>query len=269
MRPSELPAYKDLPVDERTGFRMSWGLFDKDGVKDEVGMFNLLTPEVKLNAAKEIKTGISVSLNWGIERMEKPFGARAALKHDFVDWRQNPKYRFYAFDDAISFNTQVGSQWDGLRHWGHTETGLYYNGIYHDDLLASKHLGLEHWSNFGGIVGRGVLLDYCSWAERNNIDFSPMSGHRIKFSDLQAIAKEANVTFQPGDILIVRMGWIKWFEEHGDEDRVKYVTNGRAWIGVEGSDELLEWLWDNHFAAIAGDSIGWEAWPPNPAFSEY
>ena len=39
---------------------VAWGLFDKNGVKDEIGTLNLLTPEVVLNARNEIQTGQSV-----------------------------------------------------------------------------------------------------------------------------------------------------------------------------------------------------------------
>lgn len=42
--------------------------------------------------------------------------------------------------------------------------------------------------------------------------------------------------------------------------------------GLESSLESLEWLWDNHFAAVAGDNPGFEAWsvyyPPHSSASE-
>lgn len=28
-------------------------------------------------------------------------------------------------------------------HWGHSDTGMYYNGIHHDDLLQSAALGID------------------------------------------------------------------------------------------------------------------------------
>jgi kynurenine formamidase len=121
---------------------------------------------------------------------------------------------------------------------------------------------LPDWNNRGGIVGRGVLLDYVSYAARHNIPFDPMAAHAITVSDLQAIAAEANVNFRRGDILLVRTGWIKWYESASASDRDKYITNGTAWIGVKSCRETLEWLWNQRFAAVAGDSIGFEVWPP-------
>ena len=40
----------------------NWGVWDKDGQKDEFGTLNFLTPEVIRNAAKEVHEGVSISL---------------------------------------------------------------------------------------------------------------------------------------------------------------------------------------------------------------
>jgi kynurenine formamidase len=127
---------------------------------------------------------------------------------------------------------------------------------------------VQDWDKNGGIVGRGVLLDYCSWMESKGVPYNPMSKHVITLADLMAIARDQGVTFSPGDILLIRTGWIKWYEENNEEQRLRYVTNGSAWVGVEGCQEVLEWLWNQHFAAVAGDSIGWEAWPPKAGYGE-
>jgi len=97
----------------------------------------------------------------------------------------------------------------------------------------------------------------------------PMSRHGISVADLEAVAADEHVSFRPGDILIVRSGFIKWYEENSTEDRVKCVTNGKAWVGVDGCEETLEWLWNRHFAAVAGDTIGFEAWPASEPYSGF
>jgi kynurenine formamidase len=126
----------------------------------------------------------------------------------------------------------------------------------------------QGYTGNGGIVGRGVLLDYFAWATRKGIEYNPMSRHCITVTDLEAIAKDENVSLCAGDILIVRTGWVKWYEEHGDEERLKHITNGKEWVGVEGCQETVEWLWNRHFAAVAADSIGFEVWPAAPGYSE-
>ena len=150
----------------------------------------------------------------------------------------------------------------------------------------------KDWSKRGGIVGRGVLLDYASWAEKKGIQYNPMSRHQIFVKDLDEIAKDQGVELHPGDIMIVRSGWIKWYDAATPEDRYKHVTQGDEHIGLDGNAETIEWLWNHHFAAIAGgtfplcalkaktlyglqltltnsDTIAFEAWPPKAPYREY
>ena len=46
-----------------------------------------------------------------------------------------------------------------------------------------------------------------------------MSRHSIALAELLITVKEERVTFQTGDILLVRSGWIKWYEEHNEAMR--------------------------------------------------
>lgn len=128
--------------------------------------------------------------------------------------------------------------------------------------------GRLDWTKKGGIVGRGVLLDYVAYAERKGIEYSPMSAHGITVEELDEIAKDCGVTFLPGDILVVRVGWTKWYDEHGDEDRLKYVTNAYEWAGLKGCEATMEWLWDHHFAAVASDNNGVEVVPMDDRWRE-
>jgi len=117
------------------------------------------------------------------------------------------------------------------------------------------------WSKRGGIVGRGVLLDYVAYAARNNITYSPMSDHAITVSDLEAIARESNIIFLPGDILLVRTGWTLWYDTASLSQRSKYVTNAYEWCGVKGCEETMSWIWNHRFAACASDNNGFEVVP--------
>lgn len=57
-----------------------------------------------------------------------------------------------------------------------------------------------------GIVGRGVLIDFYSYALRNKIDYTPWSFYKIPASVIQNIAREHEIQFQEGDILLLRTG---------------------------------------------------------------
>lgn len=113
-------------------------------------------------------------------------------------------------------------------------------------------------------AGRGVLIDYASWAEKKGIEYTTFSQHQVKLSDILEIAAESNITFQRGDILLVRIGVTKeWEHRMCLEDKQAYAaTTGPKHAGVEGNLEVLRWLWDTGFAAIAGDAISWEVFPP-------
>jgi hypothetical protein len=57
-----LPSFQDLPKLAGLPEGCTWGLWDKDEVRDELGTLNLLTPDTVKEAAKEVHQGISVSL---------------------------------------------------------------------------------------------------------------------------------------------------------------------------------------------------------------
>jgi hypothetical protein len=57
-----------------------------------------------------------------------------------------------------------------------------------------------------GIIGRGVLIDYYSYALEEGIEYDPWSYHKIPVSVVKKIAERRGVVFQPGDILLLRTG---------------------------------------------------------------
>ena len=129
-------------------------------------------------------------------------------------------------------------------------------------------LGID-WHKRGCVAGRGVLIDYLSWAEKQGIKYHPWSKHCVSVKDLEEVAKEQNVVFKPGDILLVRTGMVKVYNDAAPEEKDRLSQESHHFSGVEGSEASVSWIWNNHFAAVAGDAIGFEAWPPNPAWSEY
>src|SRR4051794_36346515 len=166
---SNLPEFDSLPPVKGMPQGCAWGIFDKDGKKDHLGCINLLTPAVVQLAAKEVKDGISVSLNWGLGAIETPGFARKALIHRVFAFKNHPipELCMHGFDDEIDFNTQASSQWDSLVHFAHQPSGLSYNGTRASTDLLSQPFGkfdvdrklptLNHWHERGGMIGRGVL----------------------------------------------------------------------------------------------------------------
>jgi kynurenine formamidase len=116
-----------------------------------------------------------------------------------------------------------------------------------------------------GIVARGVLLDFRSWATRQGINYNPFETFSISVAQLESVAKEQNVEFMPADILIIRTGWTEHYRTLSPEAQASLGGKAqRTFVGVEQSEEMLRWHWDHAFAAVAGDTNAYEAWPPQP-----
>jgi len=260
----ELPKVKDMPQG------CAWGIFDKDGKKDVFGTLNLLTPDVVRAAVAEVREGVSVSLNWPLGSIAKPGFVRKGLEHKVISFVDSP-YPSHAFDDELAFNTQCSSQWDSLCHFNHQPSALAYNGVKPSVEALTQPFGkedkeklyptLNHWHERGGLVGRGVLIDYKAYADHNGITYSPFDAHRIKISEIETIAKEQGVVFKQGDVILVRSGFTEALSEMNEEQQAKAMGTHRC-VGVEGSEESAKWFWNNHFAAVAGDAIAFETIPP-------
>ncbi|CAI7576423.1 unnamed protein product [Penicillium bialowiezense] len=251
---SQIPSFDCLPLCQDGPPGNAWGLF---GATDECGMLNRLTAEVVKGASQEIKLGIRISTDLPLDFMSRPCFGRAAFKQTIKN-----KAPRAVNDDTLQFNTQISSQWDGFRHYGYQESKKYFNGSTLDDLLTSNVIGIHSWVEKGGVVGRGVLLDYAAWAEANNVQIDHFSTHVISASTLQEIAASQGTELKQGDILFIRSGWIRAFSQMSDEQAVALadIPSPPA-IGLESSEQTLRWLWDTGFAAVAGDMPSMEAWP--------
>src|SRR6187402_3851737 len=61
------------------------------------------------------------------------------------------------------------------------------------------------WAN-KGIIGRGVLIDFYSYALEEGIAYDPWSYHKISVPSVERIAQRSGIIFEPGDILFLRTG---------------------------------------------------------------
>lgn len=143
MKASDLPDFKSIPPVSGMPHGCAWGLFNKDGKRDNLGTLNLLTPEVVLAAKDEIKVGVSVSVNWQLNKVHSPGFGRKVPEHRIIDLK--PRGGHPVHDDEVHINTQGGSQWDGFKHYGHGASDCYYNGLKHEDVANTTDNGIHHW----------------------------------------------------------------------------------------------------------------------------
>lgn len=114
-----------------------------------------------------------------------------------------------------------------------------------------------------GIVGRGVLLDWATYATDKGLNNkSPFDYFEIPLWQLQQVATQQGVEFRPGDILFIRTGWLQEFWKMSEEEQLGLSRREvRSSCGVQASEEMMQWHWDNQFAAVASDTVAYEAWP--------
>ncbi|KAL9058776.1 MAG: hypothetical protein Q9206_001763 [Seirophora lacunosa] len=219
--------FSSLPLEPVGPPYNAWGRY---GSSDQLGTLNMLTPSTVAAAARtEIRTGTRVSLDWPLSKPTYPSYGRDRLKH--VIRRRGPEGRVVN-DDVLEFNTQVSSQWDGLRHYGYLDAQRYYNNTTDEQLHASPTLGIDAFASSGA---------------SHNIALSPGGG----------------------DILFIRSGLTAAFDKLDDSSQCMLSERPTAdFAGVEATEEVLKWLWDSKFAAVAGDMPAFERSPPGGGKSD-
>lgn len=119
----------------------------------------------------------------------------------------------------------------------------------------------------GGISGRGILIDFCAWAQSQGENLDVNSGRAITLSEVKAVLEYQQTEIQPGDILLFRTGWLKWYNE--TEATARYYElcernefGKHRFIGLAQESDFVEWIWNNQIAAVAGDQVAFECTPP-------
>ena len=199
----KLPKFKKLPVREGAPPESSWGVFGDD---DEFGTLNLLTPKGVVDAAKLVRKGKVFRLDTPINYAKPPLFNRNPARHTILSFEQ---YGLLGHDDSIdNYNTQEGSQWDGLGHVGHVRHRAYYNGVTDDQIKDGPDgkLSIHKWAN--RFVGRGVLIDVCKYVTEQNRPIDPLSPAAYSLADIRDALKAQGTRVKPGSILLVRTGWM-------------------------------------------------------------
>ena len=169
-----------------------------------------------------------------------------------------------AHDDLLNaYNTQEGSQWDGLAHVGHVKHRKFYNGVTAEEIRTRKgRLTISSWSD--KFVGRGLLIDAVKYRAEQGRPIQPLTRDVVTLADLQGALAAQKVTLQPGSVLLVRTGWMEAYEASSDAEKKAMAPMDKLKsVGVEPSRALVEWLWNSRVAAIGTDTPAAEPWPWN------
>jgi kynurenine formamidase len=212
----------------------NWGRW---GANDERGTFNLLTPALIQQAARLVKTGKTYSLSMPLEA-EGPQWPQRHKTWKITSFNNRPNGMGSA-DDVVTMHSHSGTHMDALCH-------IWYDGQLYNGFPAAEHVGSSGATHnsidkLPFLVGRGVLLDIAAW---KGVEYLQL-GEAVTADDLDQCAKAQNVTIQPGDMILLRTGWIRVFSQN----RPLYNS------GEPGIDEsTLPWLKAHDIVAVAADN---------------
>ncbi|SRR6266568_8361115 len=257
--PESLPRYKNLPIAPGLPEHSAWKLFGKD---DQLGTLNLLTADRVKRAARLVRRGAVFPLNWRIDTPDPSIMGRGRLTRTQLETRQPVPSSDEYFD---GFYPQASTQWDSLKHVGNPRHG-FYNGNSVEDVLApgATRLGIQNFAR-RGITGRFVLVDVERYFDSLGKKLVQTERVAISGQDLDAALKATGTKLKIGDILLIRFGFVGWYEQLNHEERVSLasVTQFPA-PGLSEDESSAEWLWDHHVAAVVCDNPALEATPMHP-----
>lgn len=227
------------------------------GAEDRIGTLNHLTPARVAAAAAAVREGriIDLGLAVGATGIQTGMGGRSNPVHLMSmtppDFRGRHD-RMVVADDFIFMALQSVTQWDGLGHVGYDD--LLYNGVPASSvstIAGSSELSIEQIAA-KGVAGRGVLLDIAALRGVDRL----RAGEAIGPAMLEEAERRQDVSVGPGDILLVRTGWLRTFTVDGD---ARGYWNGEPGLSLECAD----WLHRREVAAVASDNWAVEALPPD------
>lgn len=262
----------------------NWGDF---GTDDQLGRLNLLTPEIRLKALREVKDGIAFCLSMPLDYPggNEIFAFRKEPRF-FYEKRGNGynfNYRYAQIDphltdiicdDAVLLYMQYSTQWDGLGHIGQMFDAdgdgipemVYYNGYKGEvDLVtptdagmgpAATALGIEYMA-VNGVQGRGILVDLERRYGRRRV--------LVGYEDLMVALGDTEV--REGDFLCIYSGYADLVLEMNKKPDKKVLAQTGAVL--DGRDErLLNWITETGIVAICADNLAVEAFPAADPESE-
>ncbi|MEV4626480.1 cyclase family protein [Micromonospora sp. NPDC049523] len=240
------------------GQRLSnWGRW---GADDQRGTLNFLTPQVRLDAARSVRTGqvFELSIPIGRDGPQQADGGAVGRINPVHLMSVHPgdfdrPDGMVGADDYIFMPLQAATHWDGLAHIGYD--GLLYNGVPANSIRSmdgAKRHAIDQ--SLPGVVGRGILLDI---ARLHGRDWLAPS-HPITPDELDEAVKQQNLTVRSGDVLLVRTGW----------RRKALVEGWHGWMETEPglTVDCAGWLSEREISAVASDNWAIETQPAGEAW---
>jgi len=251
----------------------NWGEFGDD---DQHGRMNLLTPQLRLRALKEVKTGQIFCLSHPLDKpggnvlnpnryppVFHPVNREGDVYFNLAMGKSDPRFTDVGSDEAIMLYSQYSTHWDTFAHKGTVFDAdgdgiaekVSYNGFrLVDDAGRGTQgaLGAIALSASGmaetGVQGRAVMIDL-----RHHFGDERVA---VTWDMLERVMKDDAVTVEKGDIVCLHTGLGQLIREAQGQLDQSIRTQCTV---LDGYDKrLLEWIADSGLAAIAADNLAVE-----------
>jgi kynurenine formamidase len=248
--PSDVNEYAEVI---RLGKELSnWGRWGDD---DELGTLNLIDADALRRGAACVQEGVGFSL-------ALPLG-EGGPHTNTIPGRFNPHHYmtaiglsvpqspFFCFSDDVSvLPLNAATQWDSLAH-------VHYDGhLYNGRPAASSlnetgalHNGIDRQATHP-LATRGVLVDI---PRHRGIDRLGPS-EAVPAAEIDSVLAATGTSVLPGDVLLVRTGFITTFTVDGDRATFNGPSPGLSF-------DCVTWLRQHDVAAVATDTVQVEVTP--------
>jgi kynurenine formamidase len=233
------------------------------GKQDEIGALNAINSPAKiLEALRAVKTGKVYDLGIRIDRTSYKWPGHSPTEvmsyrspegvkrgKDISGFDNHPKQLGF-HSCALYISDNVGTQMDGL---GHITTGAdnhWYNGFREAEYGGDFGVMKADADTIPPIIGRAVLIDVAGW---KGVDALP-ANFAIGPKELQQALAAQSIDVQPGDIVMVRTGTLRYWGETGS-DHANLARHDSAGITLAAAKWLVE---EKGALLIGGDTSGVE-----------
>jgi kynurenine formamidase len=215
----------------------NWGRW---GEEDQLGALNLITPQKRLEAARLVKEGISVSLAHKVETQAAPDNPMPFVHKMIVNGRDDEGE--WAMDNfSVAYHGFAHTHMDSLCHMFYN--GKMYNGFKREQVGPDGAEVLSIHNVRNGIFTRGVLIDI---PKLRGVRFLE-PGTPIYPEELEAWEQQAGLKVKSGDVVFIRTG--RW---------ARRAVTGPWDVTTEGAAGLHascgKWLRERDIAMLGSDA---------------
>lgn len=230
------------------------------GSSDEIGRLNLMTSKSQSKVLSRVSGGRTYDLS--VEYFIGMPSWQAAGDPHYRIWMTHTPHGTVIDDPlqvgrpmnehvgytgaAVSMYTHMGTHIDALVHFG-------LNGKIWNDFSAAEYLGDRGWrvggaENIPPLIARGVMIDVAS---AKGLEMLP-EGYRVTREDLVQALKHQNTKLDEGDIVLIRTGRMKLYN-----NTQAYMANPPG-LGLAAARFLVE---ENGVMVVGADNLSFESFP--------